>query len=75
MSGEPQLTWMPCSNDQIERLGVEDVGRVDDRRRIAVRRYSRRPGPRDLARADRIDQHAVAADQVEIARFEQAFWA
>ena len=63
--GLPQFTWMPCSHDQIERLAVEDVGRVDDRRRIALRPVAGRQGAADLARADRVDQHAVAADQVE----------
>ena len=52
-------------DDQIERLAIEDVGRVDDRRRIAVRLESGGQRPADFARADGIDQHAVAAHQVE----------
>ena len=52
-------------DDQRESFRVEDVGRVDDRRRIAVRRVAGGQGAPDLARADGIDQHAVAADQVE----------
>ena len=37
MSGEPQFTWMLALDAQFQRLGVEDVGRVDDRRRRALR--------------------------------------
>ena len=50
---------------QVERFAVEDVGRVDQRRRVAVRRVARGQGPLDLAGADRIHQPAVAADQIE----------
>ncbi len=50
---------------EIERLGVEDVGRVDDRRRIALGGEAGGQGAEDFARADRIDQAARAADEIE----------
>ena len=50
---------------QIERLGVENVGRVDDRRRIAGGREAGGQGTADFAGADRVDQRARAADQIE----------
>ena len=50
---------------QVEGLGVEDVGRVDDRRRIALAAIAGGQGPADLAAADRIDQRPVAAEQIE----------
>ena len=52
-------------DDQIERLAIEDVGRVDDRRRIAVRLIAGGQRPPNFAGADGIDQHAVPAHQVE----------
>ncbi len=52
-------------DDQIERFAIENIGRVDDRRRIADGRIPGRQSAADFAGADRVDQHAVAADQVE----------
>ena len=67
MSGEPQLTWMSCFDDQVERLAVEDVGRVDDLRRVLrlARLEAGGHRPVDFAGAHAIDQHAVAAHEVE----------
>ena len=56
---------MPALHAQVEGLGVEDVGRVDDRRRRAFDRVAGGQGAADLARADRIDQRAVAAEQIQ----------
>ena len=50
---------------QLQRLGVEDVGRVNDRRRVALSRISGGQRPANLARAHRVDQHAVASHQVQ----------
>ena len=44
---------------QSQRLGVEDVGRVDDRRRMAAGRVAGGQRAADFAGADRIDQHAA----------------
>ena len=52
-------------DDQVERLAIEDIGRVDDRRRIAGRRVSGGHGPADFTGADRVDQHALATHQIE----------
>ena len=53
-------------DDQIERLAIENIGRIDDRRRIAVsRRISGGQRPADFAVADRIDQHALPAHEIE----------
>ena len=58
---------------EVEGLGVEDVGRVDDRRRRARDRVTGRHCAADLAPAHRVDQSAVAAKRSNTARFEQAF--
>ena len=50
---------------QVERFAVEDVGRVDYRRRRALGRVARRQGTANLARTDRIHQRAVPAQQVQ----------
>src|SRR6185312_16535962 len=50
---------------QVERLTVKDVGRVHDRMRSAIGPVARGQGAADLTGTDGIDQHAVAADQVE----------
>ena len=50
---------------EIERLGVEDVGRIDDRRRARRRAKSRRQSAADFARADGIDPRAFAAHEVQ----------
>ena len=66
MSGEPQLTWMPCSTTRSSDFAIEDVGRVDDLRLLAVARLvAGRHRPADLARAHRIDHHAVPPHEVE----------
>ena len=65
MSGEPQFTWMPFSTTRSSDLAVEDVGRVDDRRRIAGGRIAGRHRPADFARAHRVDQHALPSNQIE----------
>ena len=49
---------------QIERFGVEDVGRVDDRRRIAGRGIAGAKRTANLARAHGIDQRALATHEV-----------
>ena len=50
--------------NQVQALAVEDVGRVDDWRRIALRcEAGRQPAP-DLARTDGVDQHAMPPHQV-----------
>jgi len=64
MSGEPQLDVDALLDDQVERLAVEDVGRVHDRMRIAVGPVARGQCAADLPGTDGIDQDAVAADQV-----------
>ena len=73
MSGEPQLTCRPSSDDQVERLAIEDVGRVNDRRRIAVRHVAGRQCPADFPCADRVDQHAVAANEIENRQIRASF--
>ena len=50
---------------QIERGGVEQVGRVDDRRGIAGGGEAGRQGAADFARADGVHQRPLAADQIE----------
>ena len=54
-------------DDQIEGLAVEDVGRVDDFRRVAGLPWFETGGDRamDFAGAHGIDQHAVPAHEVE----------
>ena len=65
MSGEPQLTWTPCSTHRSSDGGVEQVGGVDDRRGIAGGRETGRQGAADFARADGVHQRPRAADQIE----------
>ena len=50
---------------KIERFAVENIGRIDDRRRIAFDRVSGGQGAADFVGADGIDQHAFAADQIQ----------
>ncbi len=65
MSASRSLTWMFCSTTHSRALGVEDVGRVDDRWRRTGRGIPGGQGPADLAGAHRIDQGPVTAQQVE----------
>ncbi len=56
---------------QLQRLTVEDVRRVDDGRRLAGggnNGETRRQSPGDLPRARRVDEHPLAADEVEDAQ-------
>jgi hypothetical protein len=50
---------------QHQGLGVEDVGRIDQWRRVAGGHVAGGQGAADFARADRIDQGPVAAEQFE----------
>ena len=50
---------------QIERVAVENVGRVDDRRRIAGGRIAGRQGAANFVAADGVDQRAFTTDQVD----------
>ncbi len=50
---------------EVKGLGVEDVGRVDDRRRRAFDRVAGRQRTADLARAHGIDQGPMAAKQIQ----------
>ena len=50
---------------KIERFAVENIGRIDDRRRIARDFIAGRQGTADFVRADRIDQYALAANQFQ----------
>ena len=65
MSGEPQFTWMLVLHAKVEGLGVEDVGRVDDRRRRAFDRVAGGQRTADLARAHGIDQGTVTPQQIQ----------
>ena len=60
---------------EVEGLGVEDVGRVNDRRRCAFDRVAGGQGAADLARAHGIDHAPWRRSRSNTARFEQAFWA
>ncbi len=50
---------------QLQRRGVEDVGGIDDGRRIPLGLITGRQRAADLEGTDRIDQGPVAAQQVE----------
>ena len=52
-------------DDQFERFGVKNIGRVDDRRRLAASTKAGRHGPANLASAHRVDHAAPASYQVE----------
>ena len=64
-------------DDEIERLAVEDVGRVNDLRRMSVlaRLEAGRHRPMHFAGADAVDQPAVPPHQVEDRQVRAAFWA
>ena len=51
--------------DQIERLAIKDIGRINDGRRIAVRGISGCQCPPDLTGTHRVHEHPVAPRQVE----------
>ncbi len=50
---------------EIEGVGVEDVGGVDDRRRVALGDVAGGQGAANLAAADRVDQRPAAAEEIE----------
>ena len=50
---------------EIEGVGVEDVGGVDDRRRVAGGDVAGGQGAADLAAAGGVDQRAAAAEEVK----------
>ena len=56
---------MPCSTHRSSAFGVEDVGRIKDRRRIAPGDIAGGKCAADFAAADRIHQGPVAAKQIE----------
>src|SRR5208337_2433400 len=49
---------------EVEGLGIEDVGRIDDRRWRTFHGVSGGQGTADFARAHGIDQRVVAAQQI-----------
>ena len=62
-------------DDQVERLAVEDVGRVDDRRRIALRRVAGGQARRISPALTASTSTPCRRTRSRIARFEHAFWA
>ena len=50
---------------EIEGFTIEDIGRVDNWRRLARDLVARSQGTADLARTHRIDQCAMPAEQVQ----------
>ncbi len=62
--GRAAVDVQPVLEHQIERFGVEDIGRVNDRRRAARGRVTGGHRPLDFARAHRVDQHAVTPHEV-----------
>ena len=52
-------------DDHLQRVDVEDIGRVDDRRRITRDGIAGAHGPMDLAGADRVDQRAGPSHEIQ----------
>ena len=58
--------WNLVFDHQIECFAVENVGRINDRRRLTpVGDVTGSQGPANLSRAYRIDKHPVTPHQVE----------
>ena len=63
--GRTAIHVQPVLVDELERRAIEDIGRVNNRRRIAILGISSCERSLDLTGADGVDQDTVSSHEVE----------